>query len=156
MAQVQNTLCPGHSYVCHIARFSRLQQTLPVWSSARPMLAQTDAGADSCGRRQLRAQTDACTDRQRQTQADRCGHRQDTVVQLLVSVKQAIVPHSDSDTCPLARSLTRLACIQCTHSSEVRWSCGCFAVTSCHIIQAAGNTRRLACCRSTPEEAFGR
>jgi hypothetical protein len=73
---------------------------------------------DQCGHRQMRARTvagaDRCMHRQRQTQSDRCGHRQSTVVQLLVSVKQAVDTHSDSDTCPLARSLRRLACIQCT------------------------------------------
>jgi len=105
-----------------------MSQVLPNRCRHRQMQTQTDTGTDTCSHRQMQAQTHAVT--------DTCRYRQDTfcssfslvpskqLTQILIQILEA---------CLLARSLRRVACVQCTHSSEVRWSCGCFQVTRCHI-----------------------
>ena len=107
---------------------------------------------------------DQCRHRQTQTQIDVGTDRSGTDMTLLFSVSSVSskqlthIVIQKLGACPLARQSRRLACRHSNHSSELRCSCGCFKVRFCHIIQFIHfpNSRRLACCRSTTEEAHGR
>jgi len=91
--------CNGMCLFC-VALMLLLVKCVPIWVKCQYLklplfrfyefLTVSQVLPDRCGHRQMWAQTDAGK--------DRCKHRQDTSVQLVISVKQAIETHRDSDS----------------------------------------------------------